>query len=62
MKQPPGFIDLALPSHMCRLHKSLYGLKQDLQAWYIGLNDFLLLVGFHISKGGYLLIYLLYWY
>jgi hypothetical protein len=24
MKQPPSFVDSSLPSHVCRLHKSLY--------------------------------------
>ena len=28
MKQPSGFVDSTLPSHVCRLHKSLYDLKQ----------------------------------
>jgi len=27
MKQPPGFFDYVLPSNVCRLCKSLYGLK-----------------------------------
>jgi len=50
MKQLPGFVDFALPSHVCRLHKSLYGLKQALRAWYTCLNGFLLSIGFHASK------------
>jgi len=50
MKQPPGFVDFALPSHVCRLHKSLYGLKQASRAWYTRLNDFLLSIGFRASK------------
>ena len=50
MKQPPGFVDSALPSHVCRLHKSLYGLKQASRAWYTRLNDFLLSIGFRASK------------
>jgi hypothetical protein len=51
MAQPPGFVDPALPSHVCRLHKSLYGLKQALHAWYNRLSEFLLSIGFQASKG-----------
>jgi hypothetical protein len=50
MKQPLGFVDSALPSHVCRLHMSLCGLKQALRAWYTLLNDFLLSIGFCASK------------
>jgi len=50
MKQPPGFVDPTLPSHVCRLHKSLYGLKQTPRAWYTRLSDFLLSIGFLASK------------
>jgi hypothetical protein len=27
MKQPLGFVDFTFPSHVCLLHKPLYGLK-----------------------------------
>ena len=50
MKEPPGFVDSALPSHVCQLHKSLYSLKQALRIWYTRLNDFLLSIGFRASK------------
>jgi histone deacetylase 1/2 len=32
--EPHGFIDPTLPSHVCRLYKSLYGLEQAPRAWY----------------------------
>jgi hypothetical protein len=50
MKQPLGFVDSTLSSHVRWLHKSLYGLKQAPWAWYTHLSDFLVSVGFHASK------------
>jgi hypothetical protein len=50
MKQPLGFVDSTLPSYVCRLHKTLYGLKEAPRAWYTRLSYFLLSLGFHTSK------------
>nr|GEU58882.1 hypothetical protein [Tanacetum cinerariifolium] len=47
--QPEGFIDADHPSHVCKLKKVLYGLKQASRAWYDELSTFLLQSGF--SKG-----------
>ncbi|KAM1633571.1 hypothetical protein ACFXTN_010610 [Malus domestica] len=50
MVQPSGFEDPAKPTHVCGLHKSLYGLKQAHRAWYEKLYSALSSFGFHGSQ------------
>jgi hypothetical protein len=50
MAQPPGFIHLNHPHHICKLHKAIYGLKQAPRAWFIRLSGQLLKLGFTGSK------------
>jgi hypothetical protein len=50
MEQLPGFVDLAFPHHVCKLHKALYGLKQAPRAWFTRLSQTLLEIGFSSSK------------
>ncbi|KAM2657920.1 hypothetical protein EV1_013235 [Malus domestica] len=46
MSQPPGFEDPSHPHLVCKLHKSLYGLKQALRAWNERFTQFLPSLGF----------------
>lgn len=50
MHQPPGFIDKQNPHHVCKLNKSLYGLKQAPRAWNARFSQFLVRLGFVVSK------------
>ena len=50
MRQPPGFEDPRHPDHVCKLHKSIYGLKQSPRAWYSRLSDRLHQLGFTTAK------------
>lgn len=51
MMQPPGFMDPTYPHHVCRLRKSLYGLRQAPCEWYLALPSAALSkFGFHQSK------------
>ncbi|WVZ74832.1 hypothetical protein U9M48_022958 [Paspalum notatum var. saurae] len=49
-KQPAGFIDSAHADHVCRLSKSLYGLKLAPRAWYTRFASFLGNIGFRPTK------------
>ena len=42
MQQPPYFESAQFPNHVCRLRKSIYGLRQSPRVWYHRLHSFLL--------------------
>ena len=50
MRQPLGFVDFTAPSHVCFLHKSIYGLRQAPCAWFEKFSSHLLTVGFTASQ------------
>jgi hypothetical protein len=50
MKLPLGHPQASDPTLMCRLHKSLYGLKQSLRAWHAQLSVVLEELGFKRSN------------
>jgi hypothetical protein len=58
MHQPLGYEDKTLPNYICKLDKSLYGLKQATRAWYARLSAKLLQLGFMVSKSDNSLFYL----
>ena len=46
MQKPPRFISAESSSLVCKLHKSLYDLKQALEAWYDKIDAYFLTKGF----------------
>ncbi|WKA03793.1 hypothetical protein VitviT2T_021882 [Vitis vinifera] len=50
MEQPPGFVDTKQPHLVCKLHKSLYGLKQAAGAWFEKLRNVLIAFGFITTR------------
>lgn len=53
MRQPSGLIDQQFPNHVCKLQRSIYGLKQVPMAWFQRFSDFLLQLGFEESTCDY---------
>ena len=50
MKQPEGFVDPKYPNHVCKLKRSIYGLKQSARCWNQTLDVFLLKNGYRKSN------------
>ena len=50
IEQPQGFEVEYRNTHVCRFKKAMYGLKQDLRAWYGIIDSFLMSLGFTKSK------------
>ena len=46
IEQPEGFVVHGSESHICRLKKALYRLKQALRAWYSRIDSYLQRLGF----------------
>ena len=49
MLQPEGFVEPRLEHLVCKLNKSLYGLKQSPRCWNSVLHEYLILLGFKRS-------------
>jgi len=51
MSQPEGFVNVRKEHLVCRLRKSLYGLKQSPRQWYKRFDTFMLQIGY--KRGEY---------
>ena len=54
MSPPPGF-EAQFDHRVCKLHKSLYGLKQSLRAWFDKFTTFVKSEGYNLGHSNYTL-------
>ena len=57
MEQPPGFVAQGEIEKVCRLQKSLYGLKQSPRAWFDKFNQAVDEFGMQKSKSDHYVFY-----
>jgi hypothetical protein len=57
MRQHLGYEDKSYPNYVCKLDKSLYGIKQAPRAWFAKLSKKLCELGFKGSKADTSLFY-----
>ena len=50
IKNPEGFDVENKETHVCRLQRTLYGIKQEIRAWYSRIDNYLREMGFQRSK------------
>ncbi|PKU77239.1 Retrovirus-related Pol polyprotein from transposon TNT 1-94 [Dendrobium catenatum] len=50
MRQPKGFEDATNPSHVCRLQKAIYRLRQASRQWFTTFTNYLRQIGFSHSQ------------
>ncbi len=53
MEQPLGYVDQTHPNLVCRLKKTLYGLKQTPKAWSNKIGQYLVTSGFQTSNADF---------
>ena len=57
MEQPPGFVAQGEYGLVCKLHRSLYGLKQSPRAWFGKLSHVVRMFGLKRSEADHSVFY-----